>query len=268
MTQSADVDTQTYQPLADLDERLPAIVRRLRSSKAKEAFDRAIGAVDRLKYKQIQRRHEEDFRSGKITQLNKFLDVPVWLRAHALSAERIGLLSEPARSVLDIGSGGGHFLAICKAQGHRTLGLDVPNELYTQLFQLYGLARIDEGVTFGRAFPSGVGRHDAIVATGVTFDYHWQTKSPNEPKKRWSVEEWAGFLEYLTASHLNFPGLVFLHVNRGGGSKQNPFFGPLFHLLEATGAEVEHDRGRARFLLREPLKFTGVQARWHESASS
>jgi hypothetical protein len=147
----------------------------------------------------------------------------------------MGLLSEPSRSVLDIGSGGGHFLAICKAQGHRTLGLDVPNALYTQLFQLYGIKRIDEGVTFGKPLPREVGRHDAIVATGVTFDYHWHGNASARTKARWSVEEWAGFLEYLTANHLNFPGLVYLHVNRGGGSKQNPFFAPLFQLLDAAG---------------------------------
>jgi SAM-dependent methyltransferase len=226
-------------------------------------FDKVIASVDRDLYKAIQLRHAQAVKAGTVSVPNKFLDVPAWVRAHALAAERIGLLSMSPGRVLDIGSGGGHLLAVCKAYGHKPTGIDVPNDLYSEMFQMYGIPRVDEGITFGKALPEQLGRYDAIIATGVTFDYHWN-KGSRLSKKRWTLEEWAGFLEYLTGNHLNFPGVLYLHVNRGGG-RDSPFFEPLFRLCESAGAEVEHDRGRARFALSAPLKFEGVSSIWNDS---
>jgi hypothetical protein len=249
-------------PLGDLDQRLPFFQKRFRETIAKTMFDRVIASIDRDLYRAIQKRHSEAVEAGTLPALNKFLDVPAWVRVHALAAEEIGLLSLPPARVLDIGSGGGHLLAVCKAYGHEPLGLDLPNALYAELFQMYGIRRVEGGVTFGKPLPSEVGRHDAIIATGVTFDYHRPRLDGGVIRRRWTVEEWAGFLEYLTANHLKFPGLLYLHVNRGGG-RESPFFEPLFRLCESAGAEVEHDRGRARFKLGSPLEFAGIKAVWN-----
>lgn len=141
-------------PLGDLDQRLPFFEKRFRETIARTMFDKVIGSVDRDLYKSIQQRHADAVKAGALPALNKFLDVPAWVRAHALLAEEIGLLSLPSGRVLDIGSGGGHLLAVCKAYGHDPLGLDVPNALYAELFQMYGIARIEEGVTFGVPLPA------------------------------------------------------------------------------------------------------------------
>jgi hypothetical protein len=255
------LDPTKFDPLGDLDERIPLFQNRFSSPVARALFEKVIASVDRDMYKAIQRRHAQTVESGT-SHLNKFLDVPVWVRVHAMAAERMGLLSIPPGRVLDIGSGGGHLLAVCKAYGHEPIGIDVPNPLYSDLFEMYGIRRIDEGVTFGKALPPEVGRHSAIIATGVTFDYHWNRAESARAKKRWTLEEWAGFLEYLTAEHLNFPAIVYLHVNRGGGNRANPFFEPLFRLCESAGAEVEYDFGRARFQLDAPLRFAGIRAIW------
>jgi protein-L-isoaspartate O-methyltransferase len=258
------LDEARFDPLGDLDQRAALHQKRFRSAIARAMFEKVIASVDRETYKAIQLRHAEAVKAGNAPALNKFLDVPVWVRAHALAAERIGLLSMRPGRVLDIGSGGGHLLAVCKAYGHEPMGIDVPNALYSELFRMYGIARFDEGVTYGKALPEQVGRHDAIIATGVTFDYHWN-KASGRFRERWTLEEWAGFLEYLSAKHLNSPGMLYLHVNRGGG-RESPFFEPLFRLCESAGAEVEHDRGRARFMLDAPLKFEGIKSVWNEPA--
>jgi hypothetical protein len=243
----SDTAEEVAQPLADFDERAAMFRKRLRGAPV-AVFDKAVAAIDRERYRAIQKMQDGD-------ASNKFCDVPLWLRVNALAVERMGLLERPPCRVLDIGSGGGQFLAICKALGHTTMGIDIPNPLYAALFDLYGIPRIEHAVKLGQPLPASVGRHEAIVATGVVFDYHW---SADRKKTRWTVAEWASFLEDLTRDHMTFPGLLYLHINRGGRDNTNPFYTPVFELFEANGAEVEHERGRARFLLDEPLKFREV----------
>ena len=244
--------------LRPLDERADEVRATIGDAAVRAAFDKAIDGVDRITLAALQEKHADAARQAKSSAPQKYLDLPRWFKHHAEIFCDLGLDSAEPLDILDIGSGGCHFLRLCKVHGHRALGLDIAwPPLYHELCALLGTERIVEGVFFGRNLASGVGRYDLITMHAQNFDWH------RDEQRFWAVEEWAGYLEHLTRNHLRFPGRVSIKLNRRPTNQGERLHIPeLVDLARAHSAQIGPRPERILFSLEQPLAFPELQTRW------
>ncbi len=73
----------------------------------------------------------------------KYLDAEKWLGNNIRIVRDLGLVENPPRDVLDLGCGGGFFLATCRALGSRVLGLDLDTDVVlNEMIALLKIRRI------------------------------------------------------------------------------------------------------------------------------
>ncbi len=75
----------------------------------------------------------------------KYLEMEKWLATNIRRILNLGLDFKGRKRVLDLGSGAGYFLYICKRLGHDVLGLDLHDPTagwYTKIFELFGVPRV------------------------------------------------------------------------------------------------------------------------------
>lgn len=122
----------------------------------------------------------------------KFLDLDIWLREAVhryflLGVDGLG----PDLGVLDLGSGTGYFLLVCRHMGHEVLGLDLDAEpLYSQCFDFFDLPRAVHRIEPMKPLVDLPDRFDLVTAFMTTFHWH-------EDKTPWPAEPWRYFLEDL-----------------------------------------------------------------------
>src|SRR6185295_5768133 len=99
-----------------------------------------IKTIDHEKFEKIRKRfHVED--PGDTPA--KYLDLPTWMEANLQRIRDLELDLGRRRRVLDIGSGSGYFLYICKLLGHDAVGLDVDDmPMFNQTIALLGVNRV------------------------------------------------------------------------------------------------------------------------------
>jgi hypothetical protein len=237
------------EPLAPLHERAAAVLDVLRGTKLEAAYLATMARVDPVKIEDIQGRYARDIGSQHPKGHFKYLDVAYWAWIHSRKAYQLGVLRGPSKRVLDIGSGGGSFLAVLAASGHVPVGMDCPEpSFYAELCDAWGVSRVEEPVQFGRPFNSAVGRVQLITALSAVLD-----------KKRGGlggVPQWLAFLNYLTQEHLAFPGEMYLELNVQGVDGLDRLDPSLFELCAQAGAvQANAATGRLHFKLVEPLFF-------------
>jgi len=174
-------------------------------------FDRICGEIDLERINNLRNRmrliHEADPAAPV-----KFLDLNYWLRLNICRAVKLKLHLQTGLRILDLGSGAGYFVAVCRHFGHAPLGIDMPRDLWRPseraiyeellaalscettelLIQSFEPLRID-------------GRFDLITGYLVCFNNH---KLPDE----WSRPQWEFFVgDALT--HLNRCGALILELN-------------------------------------------------------
>jgi SAM-dependent methyltransferase len=163
----------------------------------------------------------------------KYSDVRRWLRLNIVRAQDLKLHRCSARSVLDLGCGGGFFLFILQKLGHTCLGLDIDEfPLFAELLQLFGVERRIWTIRPYEPLPDLGRRFDVITAFSIDF---------NRESKRdwwWGPAEWAFFLDDLKR-HLTPGGRIFLGLNpRNDGEYYSP---ELREFFLSRGAAVERE---------------------------
>ncbi len=253
--QRPDADGVTYRPLRPLDERIEGWRVVIEDDRQRAMYDTIAAAIDRSAYAALQDKYRDEIEAAEELAVTKYLDLAPWFMIHSRLARMLDIDTRPKCSILDIGAGGGQFLAIAKAYGHDVLAFDKPDPaVYGDLLKLYGIPRIEGGVMLGEPLPNSIGRFDLIMINGQVFDVF-----PKSGGKRWTVGEWASFLEYLTATHLEYPSTLFVGLNKSSGpTGVEDFLWPLVDLAEAHGATVERKRATMKFELNEPLTFSEV----------
>lgn len=133
----------------------------------------------------------------------KFLDYERFLRINAARAISLGLDRGAPRRVLDLGCGPGYFLAIARAMGHETLGLDLAdNPVFNALIEALRLRRVSQQISPLVPLPQ-LGRFDLITGFRVCFD-----RFP----EAWATAEWKFFLRDVLG-RLTPGGVVHLLLN-------------------------------------------------------
>lgn len=251
-----DKDPETYKPLAPLQERIAAWRTVIEDDRQRAIYDRVAASVDEDRYRAIQQKYADEIRQNGQRATTKYIDLAPWFMIHSRLAMLLDLDRRAPCSILDIGSGGGQFLAIAKALGHRTMAFDLPEpEHYRDLVALFGIERVEGGVEFRKPLPPAIGRFDLIVINGQVFDRLPKTGA------RWRLPEWAGFIRYLCAEHLDYPGELFIGLNKSDGpTEKEEFYWPLVDLAERHGASVDRQYATMHFTLEKPLTFDEIDA--------
>ncbi|MEM8694449.1 MAG: hypothetical protein AAGE05_00320 [Pseudomonadota bacterium] len=245
----------TYRPLRPLMERIDGWRTVIDDDRQRAMYDRVTASVDRDAYAALQEQYRAEIESSDELAVTKYVDLAPWFMIHSRIARLLDIDIRPRCSILDIGAGGGQFLAIAKAYGHDVLAFDQPKPtVYGDLLKLYGISRIEGSVKLGKPLPDHIDRFDLIMINGQVFDVF-----PQDRSTRWNVPEWASLLEYLCNTHLNYPGTLFIGLNKSAGpTGTEDFLWPLIDLAESHDATVERKRATMHFELEEPIRFDEV----------
>jgi len=180
------------------------IQRRRFHARAASHFAEIVRSIDQPAFVERFRKYWNPFPSAKA---DKFLDLSYWLKDNILLYHWLGLADAPPRlNVLDIGSGTGYFLLVCRQGGHNVLGLDIEGEeIYTDAFEFFKLNRIIHRIEPRRPLPDFPHRMDLINAYQTCFN-QYEDRSP------WGAEEWTFFLRDLRG-RLNDRGRITIRFN-------------------------------------------------------
>ena len=171
-------------------------------------------SMDSAKLEQLRGDVQEDYRRNP-TSAAKYTMPRQWLLLNAMRAGDLGLHAGSSLQILDIGCGPAFFLAISRALGHESIGVDVPQSLQTPVERRVYSGLIDILRCGGSVSPLLVERFvplpfpeerfDLITAFWICFNLHRQ---PGE----WGVEEWRFFVEDAQR-RLRPGGRLFLELN-------------------------------------------------------
>jgi SAM-dependent methyltransferase len=196
--------------------------------------------IDREKFEAIRARYAVE-NPGEAPP--KYLDWRFWLEANLARIRNLDLDRGQRRSVLDIGSGSGYFLYLCRLLGHDALGIDIEKKtMFTEMIKLLGVERVTWQIQPFVPLPDLKRKFDVITAYMICFNKHGST----DP---WGVPEWNFFLNDL-ARYLSPGGRVWLELNREpDGTCYTP---ELKRFFESRGAEVVSRRVVFNSTLRVP----------------
>jgi SAM-dependent methyltransferase len=165
--------------------------------------------IDQAALSELAARHASELLPGQ--NWTKYFDARRWLKLNIRRAQDIGLdrARRPLR-VLDVGSGAGYFLFVCRELGHSGIGLDVAEPVfYGKIFQQLGLERVVWRVEAREPLPETLlagGKFDLITAFSIAFNGH---KSAHV----WGPPEWDFLLNDLRDRFLIPGGRIYFDLN-------------------------------------------------------
>jgi SAM-dependent methyltransferase len=168
---------------------------------------RILDDIDWLRFRDL--RHKYPYRPGS-PQINRFEDVVYWIDINVERAQDLWLDRAPPLRILDIGSGAGYFLYVCKHFGHDVLGFDTDNEpLFRATVELLNVPRIIGQVDRQTPLPNLGGKFDLVTAHRICFHRIGKVRERVE----WSTADWEFFINDVRTNLLNEPGRLLLDFN-------------------------------------------------------
>ena len=205
------MDTSTYLiRLQHLKTSLPYLLR------SQPVYKDIINTIDLAEFEAIiQKYSSSNLNSG---EGEKFLNSSKYIRESVVRALMLDLNGSQKYKILDIGSGTGYFLFVCKYFGHEVQGLDLPDSpLFNDLIAFFQIPRVIFRVEAFKPLPSLLTSFHLITAWSICFD------------REWGIPEWEYFLKDVQ-TRLSPGGRVFLRLNISGisGIHNNPELKTLF----------------------------------------
>ena len=212
-------------------------------------YDRVIATIDPARVRAFQERQHgrlEQFRP--IAAAEKYADIPLWLAQKTQFAIRLELDLPPRRTILDIGAGGGHSLAVCNALGHACFGIDIADPFYAELCDLLGVERLVSPVLRQQLLPDLGRRFDLVKVVSQKFD-HLATH-PDGSRTYWQLDDWTFFLQDVMDNQLA-PGATFhLKLNKEISRGERFFNRALLDWCRTNGGAVDDAKGIIKFQSR------------------
>jgi SAM-dependent methyltransferase len=192
---------------------------------------RILDDIDWLQFRDL--RHKYPHRPGS-PQINRFEDIAYWIDINVERAQDLWLDRAPPLRILDLGSGAGYFLFVCKHLGHHVLGLDTDNEpLFRATIELLDVPRIIGRIERQTPLPDLHQTFDLVTAHRICFHRVGKVRDGIE----WSPADWEFFINDIRTRFLTDNGRLLLDFNpRPNGSS---FFTPeLRRLFLSQGARI------------------------------
>ena len=206
---------------------------------------RFLRRVDQPGMAELAARHEPALLPGQ--NWTKYFEAERWLKLNVRRAQDIGLdraRKRPLR-VLDLGSGAGYFLFVCRELGHSGIGLDVPEPaFYGDIFRQFGLERVVERIEAYQPLPEPLlagGKFHLVTAFSIAFNGH-------KSSALWGPAEWDFLLDDIRDRFLLPDGRIYFDLNpEHDGTFMTP---ELREFFLRRGAKID----RRSKLLFDPLK--------------
>ncbi len=207
--------------------------------------ERFLKHIDQPALAAIGTRHASALKPGE--NWTKYFDAPRWLKLNIRRAQDLGIDRVKNRSlrVLDLGSGAGYFLLVCRELGHTGIGMDVPEPaFYGDVFKQFGLERVVASVESQQPLPASLlagGKFDLVTAFSISFNVR-------PPSGLWTPEDWDYLLNDIRDRFLLPGGKIYFDLNP---EFHRQFMTPdLREFFLRRGARID----RRSKLLFDPLK--------------
>ena len=192
---------------------------------------RILDDIDWLQFKDL--RHKYPCRPGS-PQINRFEDVLYWVDINVERAQDLWLDRTSPLRILDLGSGAGYFLYVCKHFGHDVLGFDTDNEAFFRATtELLDVRRVIGEIERQTPLPDLHQPFDLVTAHRICFHRIGKVRDGME----WSIDDWKFFITDVRTRFLTDNGRLLLDFNpRPDGSS---FFTPeLRRFFLSQGARI------------------------------
>ncbi|MFN2541037.1 MAG: class I SAM-dependent methyltransferase [Chthoniobacterales bacterium] len=192
-----------------------------------------LGSIDTTELSRLAERYPPRAGARKI---NAYEDAAYWVGVNVRRVQDLWLDRTAPLRILDLGSGPGYFLYVCRLFGHEGIGLDTDeNPLFRGTTQLFGVRRVTARIDPQTPLPELAEKFDLVTGHRVCF--HRLERGPNGEWREWSPADWKFFIGDIRTRLLNPNGRLFLEFNpRPDGSS---FFTPeLRACFEAEGARI------------------------------
>ena len=179
-----------------------------------------LGTIDRAKLAKLAEFYPPRPGSRKI---NAYEDAAYWVGVNVRRVQDLWLDRAAPLRILDLGSGPGYFLYICRLFGHEGLGLDTDeNPLFRGTTELFGVRRVIARIEPQTPLPEVGEKFDLVTGHRVCF--HRLGRGANGEWKEWTTDDWKFFIRDVRTRFLTPDGRLFLEFNpRPDGSS---FFTP------------------------------------------
>jgi len=171
-------------------------------------------------------------------KINRFADVPYWLRINIERAQDLSLDRSPPLRILDLGCGAGYFLYVCKFFGHDVLGLDIDeHQLFRDTLALLDVPRVVSRIDPNTPLPDLHRTFDLVAAHRICFQRIGGSQSGEE----WGPSHWKFFIDDVRSRFLSPRGRLLLDFNpRPDGDS---FFTPeLRRFFLSQGARIRRSK--------------------------
>jgi SAM-dependent methyltransferase len=205
--------------------------------------------IDWLQFKDL--RHKYPCRPGS-PQINRFEDIVYWIDINIERAQDLWLDRAPPLRILDLGSGAGYFLYVCKHLGHDVLGFDTDREpLFGATTELLGVRRVIGRIERQTPLPDFGQTFDLVTAHRICFHRVGKVRDGVE----WTTADWKFFIADVRSRFLNDNGRLLLDFNpRPDGSS---FFTPeLREFFRTQGVRIFRSKA---LLAKDPNKKPSFQ---------
>jgi SAM-dependent methyltransferase len=163
----------------------------------------------------------------------KYVDAAHRLELAIKQARFLRLDRQKPRRILDIGSGAGYFLFVCRRLGHIVMGLDLDwPPMYAEMFDLLKMPRKVWRIEAFQPLPNLGTPFDLVTGFAVCFNGHGSNSV-------WSPKEWEFFLKDVRKNVLSAKGEMYFELNPEPWGYYTPELGDFF---PTQGASVEGKR--------------------------
>jgi SAM-dependent methyltransferase len=204
-------------------------------------YDQTVARIDAEAVRAFQQKHALRLQCYKPAALEKYADIAWFIADKTRIAVRFDLDRKTNQAILDIGSGAGHFLAVCAALGHRAVGVDVDEPFYAELSSLLNVERRIMPVVRQTRLPHLGRRFDLITIIFQTFDRI--AIHADGTREHWSISDWAFFHQSLVSDQLAQGGRIYLELNKERQKDAEAFNVDLLKWYRSIGADVEAELG-------------------------
>src|SRR6516164_1498552 len=168
---------------------------------------RILDDIDRLQFENLREKYA--YRPGS-PRINRFEDVACWVDINIERAQDLWLDRAPLLRILDLGSGAGYFLYVCKYFGHHVLGFDTDNEpLFRATIELLQVPRVIGRIERQTPLANLHQTFDLVTAHRICFHRIGRVRDGVE----WSTEDWEFFINDIRTRFLTQNGRLLLDFN-------------------------------------------------------